>query len=104
MTKEQKKLIKETLKEFDFDTVHKVMVFLDWKWGLGNDSHVPTTAELVLQAQSMCEDVIETCESEHKAEHSMSTGGFEVTYYAGDTEGDIGVLVIKFVLERWGDF
>ena len=62
-------LVKRTLADFDFGTVHNCMTVLDWKWGLGDESHIPSIGELYQTAERL---LVRAAQKEF----SCSSGGF----------------------------
>ena len=77
-----KKLIKEVLSSFDFEKVHKTMVFLDWTWYF---QEVPDLLKLKCTAQELLEEVCERCLESKKTNRDIPyiimTGGFRVEAY-----------------------
>lgn len=43
--------IDDIMDDFEFDKVHKVMKFLDWKWGFGKEKRIPEVYELRKKAR-----------------------------------------------------
>ena len=84
-------VIDEILDEFDFEKVHKVMEFLDWKWGGG----VPTIGGMRKVARNLLK---EAAEGEVVA---IGTGGFQVRKHVGD--GTI-YLTLEFVVTAWDNY
>ena len=79
---------------FDFDQVHKVMVFLDWKWANKNGGlEVPEKYELRSEARRLLKTAIEE-------KTTVSTGGFQAEYTENE-EG--GWIDLKFVLSDWDE-
>jgi len=85
---DKEKVVSEVLDVFNFEKVHKTMVFLDWKWKSGN---VPTVEELHEQAEML---VRESLESESMI---LSTGGFTVVKIP--VEKDKVMLELMFNVE-----
>lgn len=82
---------KKAMQEFDFEKVHKVMEFLNWKW---YDVGVPS----VVKMKGVCEDLFRKClvdlylDSECNVAN-ISTGGFTIVVSRNHSVG------IKFCLE-----
>ena len=85
----KKKMIKNVMKHFDFEAVHKVMETLNWTWHACGDK-VPNVDQLKVEAKRLLKDVIENSEK-YKV---IATGGFEASYYED-------VLVLKFIVSEW---
>lgn len=51
--------INALLDDFDFACVHRVMVFLNWKWGMGDDAAIPSEGDLRRSARKLLEEVAE---------------------------------------------
>ena len=105
--KTKQELINEVLDNFDFERVHKVMTFLNWKWiSLSEDTNeVPSLAKLVRSAQqylSMAYDGLEKIEhNEHS--YMVGCGGFEVwakRFPAGLDKPDV-ILILSFNLTQF---
>lgn len=82
------KQIKEIMTEFDFEKVHKVMEFLDWKW---TDNGVPSIYMLKMTAKQLLSEVALSPNNDTWTE----TGGFRV-------EKRFNKLSLSFVLTDWG--
>ena len=80
--------IDNILDEFDFEKVHKVMEFLEWRWS----NAVPTIADMRRLARNLLK---ECAESDMLA---IATGGFQVHKHVID--GTI-YLTLEFVLTSW---
>lgn len=102
--KTKQELINEVLDNFDFEKVHKVMTFLDWKWFSYSEStmEVPSIAKLVRTAQQYLEMAYDGLEKIEHNEHSymVGSGGFEAQakrYPAGLDKPDV-LLTLTFNL------
>lgn len=89
--KTNKQMVDEIIKNFDFEKVHRVMVFLDWRWGgytgdPNDRGKVPTMDELKKAARDRCEEALKFGTS--------VTGGFHASY-------EYGELSLKFALDTW---
>lgn len=85
----------KVLKDFDFKTVHKIMVVLDWEWAsLGC---VPNTVTLKKAAESLLDDAIKNLETREAPMLTVGSGGLEATA-CSDAYGR--ELELKFVLEQ----
>ena len=93
MTQKQQDALDNIMDNFDFDQVHKVMVFLNWKWANSNGSlGVPEKYELRGEARRLLKMAIEE-------KTTVSTGGFLAEYI----EEDGGWMDLKFVVSEWDD-
>src|SRR6056297_2909711 len=72
---------------YDFDKVKKTMDALEWEW---NKVGIPSTAQIVEKARSLCEEVY------RKRGARIGTGGFKAYY---DAEEDI--MSLEFTVEDW---
>lgn len=79
MTKEQliDQMISDVLDDFNFNEVHDVMKFLDWKWYRNGVEEVPNLYQLIKQAESLLRDVAKHYGD--KKSHVVETGGFRAT-------------------------
>lgn len=79
MTKEQliDQMISDVLDDFDFNKVHHVMEYLDWKWYRNGVEEVPNHYQLIKQAESLLREVAEHYGD--KKYHIVETGGFRAT-------------------------
>jgi len=94
MTPKQQDALDNIMDSFDFDKVHKVMVFLNWKWANGNGGlEVPEKYELRSEARRLLKMAIEE-------KTTVSTGGF-LAEYIEDEEG--GWMDLKFVVSKWDE-
>ena len=93
MTPKQQDALDNIMDNFDFDQVHKVMVFLNWKWVNSNGSlGVPEKYELRGEARRLLKMAIEE-------KTTVSTGGFIAEYI--DEKG--GWMDLKFVISEWDE-
>ena len=94
MTPKQQDALDNIMDSFDFDQVHKVMVFLNWKWANRNGGlEVPEKYELRSEARRLLKMAIEE-------KTIVSTGGFIAEYREGE-EG--GWMDLKFVISDWDE-
>jgi len=84
--------IDDILDEFDFEQVHKVMVFLKWEW---SGEGVPTIGRLRKRAREMLNYA-----AEH-ADGTSGTGGFYVRKEVWDGET---FLALSFVVTSWDNY
>ena len=87
-------LFEKALNKFDFETVRKVMKFMDWKWWGSKD--IPTFEDM----EQMCRELYAETLSyflKEQTRATVSSGGFSITIfnnYAG----------IEFVIERSSEY
>lgn len=84
--------IEEILREMDFYKIHKAMKHLDWKWGMMNDSAVPSIDNLKCEAKRLLVNSKKYRNSEFPIQ--VACGGFEAYAYKGG-------FSLKFVIEQW---
>jgi len=94
MTPKQQDALDNIMDSFDFDKVHKVMVFLNWKWAnMDGGIEIPEKYELRSEARRLLKMAIE-----EKA--IVSTGGFIAEY----REGEEGVELVDINdLSEWDE-
>jgi hypothetical protein len=88
MTSEQIQAIDDILAQFDFNKVHRVMEFLDWRWG--HETSPPPLAELIRTARQCLEVACRTFNHIGQPPTGMkwATRGFMATvdvYPSGNT-------------------
>lgn len=105
--KTKEELINEVLDNFDFEKVHKVMTFLDWKWTSLSDAtnEVPSIAKLDRSAQQYLEMAYDgLAEASYEDnEYMVGSGGFEARakrYHSGLDKPDI-LMTLSFNLAEW---
>lgn len=83
--------IERIMNEYDWDKVHKVMTFLDWKWGSGPGGtlEIPNVDRLKKRAKEMLEDVAGSA-----GWMSLWCGGF-----IADKMTEDGELALHFSIE-----
>lgn len=103
LTKEQihQKMIQDIIDEFDFDTCHRVMKFLNWEWV---SCGVPSVNELKKNANYLLQGAIEGCLSskdflQGQTYHS-ATGGLMAEAIKNKYNHLIH-LKLSFVLSEW---
>ena len=85
------KMIADVMEHFDFDKVRKVMLYLDWKWHIGEgEMTVPSTYRLTKKAESLLRRVATFDDEEPRI---CSTGGFTARMIDG-------ALSLSFILEE----
>lgn len=85
-------VIDNILDEFDFEQVHKVMVFLEWKWA---GEGVPTISTLRKRAREMLN---------YAADHAVGTSGTGGFYVRKDMCGNETFLTLHFVVASWDNY
>lgn len=85
-------MVTSVMEEFDFDKVHDVMVFLDWRWSIENgESTVPSSYRLMKMADRLLRDCAKYYGDEQFC--TSSSGGFMASL-------DNGVLGLQFILSE----
>lgn len=94
--------INEVLDCFDFEKVHKVMVFLDWHWASLNG--VPKIYDLRQKARRIIEDAIKSVLNTKTGSCSIETGGFIAKVY-GKTDEDQKIRIkLQFKVTSMDNF
>ena len=96
LTSMQRAKIQDIMEDFDFQKVHDVMTYLDWKWAMSKHG-VPTIDELKNEANRL---LIDACVEKN----CVSTGGFRAVYEEcspGDPDPYIG---LEFIVEECEGF
>ena len=99
--------IHNILNDFGFSKVIKVMECLDWQYAVPK-THYPDEAELKETAFKYMVDVYNgfwnhKCKEEKFFTYSLSTGGFEYTYWY-DFEDKQDCFEVRFVVEEYREF
>ena len=87
-------LFEKALNKFDFETVRKVMKFMDWKWWGSKD--IPTFEDM----EQMCRELYaETLSyfSKKQTRATISSGGFSITIFNN-------YVGIEFVIEKSSEY
>lgn len=100
--------IDEIMDNFDFERVHKVMDFLNWKWFSADaNSEVPDPSELRKSARKQIKECLQGS-VDYSDYFSISCGGFEVVVRLMDRdvqEPDDFIhnvcITLRFVLDSW---
>ena len=91
ITQKQQELIDDIMDNFDFEKVHKVMTFLNWKWAMLDGYAIPSISDIRSRARDRLKTVLLEkygyCES----------GGLVARKY------DDGTISLEFKIESWGD-
>jgi len=99
------KMIDEIMDEFNFATVHKTMVALDWKWA-SSKNYIPSMDELRAEAERLLRDVADVRlnmwqDEDWKSPIICSTGGFSATAWCNEDKTKITRLNLDFVVSSW---
>jgi hypothetical protein len=90
--------IKYIIDNFDWEKVHRVMKFLNWRWGTATDGMVPSIGRLVLEGKRLLEELM----ASDKDVKSIETGGFVARRWDWEEDGESGVhYELEFVVEQW---
>ena len=85
--------IDDIIDNFDFDTVHRVMVFLEWPWA--RYGRTPTPTELAEQARKL---IVTSLTESNGARNVLETGGLCVTTEVHDNRAyiDLGFKIVTY--------
>ena len=86
--------VNEVMDLFDYERVHKVMEFLDWKW---IDKGIPEIYDLRVESRRLLEEVANKVIEEGEEYYFVATGGFKAEAWKND-EGKLG-LRLNFILK-----
>ena len=101
------KMIDEIMDEFNFATVYKTMVALDWKWA-SSKNYIPSMDELRDQAIYLLRGAAKARLGDYKDTHwelgvIHGTGGFQATAFCDKNKTRITGLDLKFVVAEWDE-
>ena len=100
-----KKLIKEVISTFNFEKVHKTMVFLDWTWRFDK---VPDVVELKHTAERLLKEAGKKCLKHYNTNpnipYIIMSGGFRVSAYPNKKKTKVKELTLDFVLATSFDY
>lgn len=91
-------ILDDVMDQFDFDKVHRVMEYLDWRWVTadGRSTEVPSIPRLKRTARKLLREAF-------AKNITIGSGGLEASYVPPDPEwggeDPYGLLELKFVLE-----
>lgn len=92
-------IINGIIEDFDFDSVHDVMEYMDWEW---RGEGVPSIEKLKECAIELLERAYNGYfEQGNGEQHSIQTGGLEAYYMYDDNED---CFELKFVLESVNNY
>ena len=84
---------------FNFERVHNVMTFLEWKWyNSYTDTGVPSIPELRQYAREQIWSTVNSMHRTNETEYTIQSGGFQTRSWLID--GEI-FISLQFVLEGW---
>lgn len=93
----REKAVEQCLNTFDFESVHKVMQQVEWKWYTSDGLKVPTLVQLILAAQKRLNDAWERGEV-------VESGGLRAVYVPGEVDNygkvDPPALELLFILTQ----
>lgn len=92
-------IIDGIIEDFDFDRVHDVMEYMDWRW---REKGVPSVEKLKKESLNLLQQAyIHYLEQNNNEPHSIQTGGLEAYYENIDGED---CFELKFVLESVNNY
>ena len=90
--------INDIMDNFDFDCVHRVMEFLNWKWVFANTSSgVPSIDEI----RDFAFDLLVRAAKEKT---DIASGGFKVVYEDSDADNPDKFIQLEFILTDYEGF
>ena len=101
-TEEQRdQMIDAVMDEFDFEKVHRVMNFLEWKWiNERKDLEVPSIAQLKQAARRLLRESYR-CWNKFGYSHAIAgSGGFRAAFYEAGEDGDANFQLMFAVDEQ----
>lgn len=101
----KKKMIKNIIKNFDFDKVSEVMNCLNWVWVTNKttwDSNIPTKDELIQTAKYCLKSAYKQAKENKIIDVTFicATGGFKASAVFGGS-GKVDFLQLEFIITGW---
>jgi hypothetical protein len=93
MTPQQQENIDNIIENFDFDKVHRVMVFMDWKWAFSVVVRVPSIDELKDEARRLLGNLVEN------NNRFTECGGLRAEKYKKDD-----YFRLSFCIDSWEEY
>ena len=98
-------LIQGIMQEFDFERVHSVMDYLEWKWQIPSSSlddlEVPSLSRIKVAVYDLLARTCDRILEEKIESYLIGSGGFEARAWYED--GKITNLQLSFVLAEWDE-
>ena len=92
--------INSILDNFDFEKMHKVMTFLNWRWATIGE--IPDIADLRVSARGLLKEAYNNLGKLPNADYFIQTGGFRAeTFRLLDGRIDFS---LSFVVTDWDTF
>ena len=101
ISEQTQETIDDIMDNFDYEKVHEVMDFLEWKWALDDGCCVPSINDLRRRSRQLMKEVVSNLE--RNEEYNVSTGGFTVRGWRAPDDGKI-FLELSFVLTNWDNY
>jgi hypothetical protein len=89
----------ETLNEFDFHMVQRIMKMMNWTWSISHND-TPTIQQMRDCVTFLYDDAVSDVDSTQRDSILMS-GGFEVTVYK-DKSFDIRFVPVEYLAHEFG--
>ena len=89
-------LIDEVMDNFNFNKVHKVMTFLDWKWISPKGVLIPTIDEVKEEARRLLVDAV----TKHT---TIASGGFKARF-ENSPDGEEPFIGLEFIIEDFSNY
>lgn len=97
------KKVETILENFDFERVHKVMVFLNWTWITSKtEKGVPSIYELIREAEYLLKESYKSS-MEKQEDSGRATGGFKALSFWEEEKGEVD-LSLSFEVDSWDTF
>lgn len=94
--------IQEIMDEFNWERVHKTMLFLNWQWW---DTGVPTTEQLKKRARTFLGEAINSVLTSDKKKYKYLTGtGGLVAEARRYKDEDKIYIKLEFILTSWENY
>jgi hypothetical protein len=101
-TEEQREQMMDVvIDEFDFDKVHRVMTFLEWKWINEHQIlEVPSVPRLKQTARRLLREAYRCWNKFGYSSGVTGSGGFRATFYEAGEDGDANFQLLFAVDEQ----
>ena len=104
-TEEQRdQMIDAVISAFDFDKVHRVMVYLDWKWVTETGAlEVPDIHRLKACSRRLMREAYRMQQKHGTEVGVVGSGGFRAQYFWADEKGDADIH-LSFLVEEQNSY
>lgn len=104
LTNKDHDVIWDIMNNFDFDKVHRVMTFLNWKWALADSEH--TAVPDIQQLRDTARNMLTGCASRARkvsGQYTIGSGGFHA-HAEYDAASNKVFVKLAFELTEWDNF